>query len=60
MAFLSQLVKANPSYSDPKISEELVFSNVDKNLNKWNILKINPTKIYNKGLFDYSTDNPIL
>lgn len=53
MALLSRIVKTNQSINDPKISEEVIFSNIEQNLNKWNIHKINVTKVYNKGFFDF-------
>lgn len=53
MSFLSQIEKKTPSLLGPKLTKELVFSNLDQNLNKWNISQINPTKVYNRRLFDF-------
>lgn len=53
MSFLSQIEKKTPSLLGPKLTKELVFSNLDHKLNKWNISKINPTKVYDRGLFDF-------
>lgn len=51
MAFVTILIKGDTS-ENVKISEEVVFENIEQKLNKWMILKVNCTKIYNKGVFD--------
>lgn len=33
--------------------EDVVFENIEQNLNKWTIPKVNSTKIYNKGVFHF-------
>lgn len=53
MAFLSNIVKKTQNPSSSKITEQLVYSNLEKKLNKWNIPKMNPNKIYHKGLLDF-------
>lgn len=55
MTLLSRIVKANQYMNDPKIYEEVIFSNITQNLNKWNILKINPTNAYNKRIIGFKT-----
>lgn len=55
MAFLSKIVKTNQFYEkDPKIAEEVIFDNIEQNLNKWSIPKIPPTKVYSKECLNIS------
>lgn len=54
MAFLSKIVKANQTIEEnSKISEEMIFENIEQELNKWSIPKMNPTKVDNKGIFEF-------
>lgn len=48
MSFVTQLVKRTQNLASPKLSEQLVYNNLEQKLNKWNIPKVSPTKIYNK------------
>lgn len=54
MAFLSKIVKANQTIEEnSKISEEMIFENIEQELNKWSIPKMNPTKVDNKVIFEF-------
>lgn len=53
MAFLSQIIKKTHDSLDSKISEQLMYNNLEQKLNKWNIMKINPIKIYNKRFLEF-------
>lgn len=53
MAFLSHIIKKTHDSLDSKIIEQLMYNNLEQKLNKQNIMKINPIKIYNKGLLEF-------
>lgn len=38
---------------NPKNFEEMTFKNIEQDLHKWSIPKMNPTKVYNKGILAF-------
>lgn len=54
MDLMSSIFKNEQNSTDSQIiSEEVIFENIVQNLNKWTIPKVNSTKVYNKGMFDF-------
>lgn len=46
MTFLSNIVKKTQNTSNSKLTEQIMYNNIEQKLNKWTIPKVNPRKDY--------------
>lgn len=53
MTFLTSLVKKFQKLTDAKNTEQIVYHNIEQNLNKQTLPKVDPTKVYDKGFIEF-------